>query len=255
MMDYNKMPLLEEDISENLVIPNYVKIYDIIFNLIVEGVIKAGDVVPSENKLANYWKVSRGTVRMAMRKLEEDGYINKTQGKQAVVSTHALQYKDGFQWLFNPCIENCVDTIDEIKISAQYQPCGVYVAHELGYKKPGDLMVFTSTDYFSNGRQVANTVTIFDAEFMEKFQLDMNDIENMKEFSTYGLYRMAKHAKTVFNVLNADADSYIAGINKNEPVIIVEEILVEEGDKQLSYAKHQLLGSMYRFSMERKSHM
>jgi len=114
-----------------------------------------------------------------MRKLEEDGYINKTQGKQAVVSTHALQYKDGFQWLFNPCIENCVDTIDEIKISAQYQPCGVYVAHELGYKKPGDLMVFTSTDYFSNGRQVANTVTIFDAEYMEKFQLDMNDIEKL----------------------------------------------------------------------------
>jgi len=30
MMDYNKLPLLEEDISENLVIPNYVKIYDII---------------------------------------------------------------------------------------------------------------------------------------------------------------------------------------------------------------------------------
>ncbi len=55
--------------------------------------------------------------------------------------------------------------------------------------------------------------------------------------------------------MNADADSYIVGINKNEPVIIVEEILVEEGDKQLSYAKHQLLGSMYRFSMERKSHM
>ncbi|HBE85217.1 MAG TPA: hypothetical protein DDW53_06790 [Lachnoclostridium sp.] len=157
--------------------------------------------------------------------------------------------------MFNPCIENCVDTTDEIKISAQYQPCGVYAAHDLGYKKPGDLMIFTSTDYFSNGRQVANTVTIFDAEYMEKFQLDLNDIEKMKEFSTYGLYRLAKHAKTVFNVLNADADSYIAGINKNEPVIIVEEILVEEGDKQLSYAKHQLLGSMYRFSMERKSHM
>ncbi len=255
MMDYNKLPLLGEDISESLVIPNYVKIYDIIFNLIVEGVIKAGDVVPSENKLADYWKVSRGTVRMAMRKLEEDGYINKTQGKQAVVATHALQYKDGFQWLFNPCIENCVDTIDEIRISAQYQPCGVYVAHELGHKKPGDLMVLNNTNYYFNGRQMANTVTIFDAEYIEKYQLDINDTEKIREFSVYGLYRLAKRAKTVFNVLNADADSYIEGINKNEPVIIVEEILVDEGDRPLSYVKHQLLGSKYRFSMERKSHL
>ncbi len=255
MFDCSQLPMLEKDVSENLIIPNYVKIYDIIFDLIVEGVIKTGDAVPSENMLASYWKVSRGTVRMAMRKLEEDGYINKTQGKQAVVAAYALQSKDGFQWLFNPCLENCVDTIDEIKTVALYQPLGVYVAHELGYEKSGVLMVSVRTDYFSGGRQVANTTTIFDAKYVEEYQLDMNDMERIKNFSVFELYQVAKRAKTVFNVLNADTDSYIADTGKNEPIIIVEEILVGDTDKQLAYSKHQLLGSKYRFSMERKSHL
>ncbi len=255
MIDYDQLPLLEKDASDNLTIPNYVKIYDIIFNLIVEGVLSTGDVVPSENMLASYWKVSRGTVRMAMRKLEEDGYINKTQGKQAVVAAYALQSKDGFQWLFNPCLENCVDTIEEIRANSLYQPCGIYVAHELGYEKAGTLMVSVRADYFASGRQVASTTTIFDAKYLEEFSLDINNDDMIKNFIVNELYQLSKRAKTVFNVLNADTDSHIADINKNEPIVIVEEILVGDTDKPLAYSKHQLLGSKYRFSMERKSHL
>ncbi len=255
MIDYNQLPLIEKDTLDNALIPNYVKIYDIIFNLIVEGVIKPGDVVPSENALASYWKVSRGTVRMAMRKLEEDGYINKTQGKQAVVAAYAMQSKDGFQWLFNPCLENCVDTIDEIRSEPTYQPCGVYVAHELGHEKSRNLMISVSTDYYSGGRQLANTITIFDAKCLEEYNLEFSDNEAIQKFVVNDLYQVSKRAKTVFNVLNADTNSYIALINKNEPIMIIEEILVGSNDKPLAYSKHQLLGSKYRFSIERKSHI
>ena len=252
--DYSRLPLLEGEDSETPALPNYVKIYDIIFSLIVEGVIKTGEAVPSENALAGYWNVSRGTVRMAMRKLEEDGYIHKTQGKQAVVAANALQSKSGFQWLYNPCLENSVDTIDEMSSYPQYQPCGVYVAREMGYEGGGQLMVSVSTNYFSKGRQVANTATIFDAAFLEEYGLDMNNRETIQNFVVERLYQLAKRSKTVFNVFNA-ADSYIADAHKNAPVLVVEEILLGEGDKPLAYAKHQLLGSQYRFSMERKSHL
>ncbi len=56
--------------------PNYVKAYDNLYRLIIEGVIKDGDKLPSENAMAKHWGVSRGTIRMAMKRLEEDGYIN-----------------------------------------------------------------------------------------------------------------------------------------------------------------------------------
>ncbi len=99
MMDYKEMPQLGD-----LNIPYYVQIYDIIYQLIQDEKLKEGDSLPGENILAEYWNVSRSTVRMAVRKLEEDGYIYKMQGKRprlraswpgtrmdcSILPTHAL---------------------------------------------------------------------------------------------------------------------------------------------------------------------
>ncbi len=253
MIDFDKLPMLAEDDSENIVVPNYVKIYDIIFHLIDEGVLNKGDAIPSENTLANYWNVSRGTVRMAMRKLEEDGYITKTQGKQAVVATFALQTKEGFHWLYNTCMDNCLDIINEVKVESIYQPCGVYVAHELGYDKPGFLVLSVNTNYYSETCHVANSIMIFDAKYVDEFKLDITNEERMKQFIVKDIYHHAKRSKTVFNVLSADDDTVIDNMDSGEPIVIVEEILMDENDNQLAYCKHRLNGSKYRFSMERKT--
>jgi DNA-binding GntR family transcriptional regulator len=255
MMDYTEFPLLEGDTSESAMIPNYVKIYDIIFNLISQGLLTNGDVIPSENTLAGYWNVSRGTVRMAMRKLEEDGYINKTQGKQAVVATYADQTQKGLHWLYNLSVDNCLDTIDEIQVKISYQSCGIYIAHELGYEKPGFLVVSVSSDYYAKNCHVANTVTIFNAQLLEEFHLDINKEEEIKQFVVKDIYQHARRSKIIFNVLNADEDTVIRDLEPEEPVIIMEEILLGEIEKRLAYCKLRLRGNKYRFLMERKAPM
>lgn len=255
MIEYTEFPLLVEDTSESAVMPNYVKIYDIIYNLIGQGKLMSGDAIPSENTLAGYWNVSRGTVRMAMRKLEEDGYINKTQGKQAVVATFADQTNKGLHWIYNLSVENCLDTIDEIQTEISFQSCGVYIAHELGYEKPGFLVVSVRTNYYAKGCQVANTVTILNAQYLEEFKLDTNNEEMIKQFVVKDIYQYAKRSKIIFNVLRADEDDVIKDLDSNEPVIIMEEILLGENDKHLAYCKLRLKGSKYRFLMERKAPM
>ena len=89
MMDYKEMPQLGD-----LNIPYYVQIYDIIYQLIQDEKLKEGDSLPGENILAEYWNVSRSTVRMAVRKLEEDGYIYKMQGKKTTVTGQLARNKD-----------------------------------------------------------------------------------------------------------------------------------------------------------------
>ena len=39
--------------------PNYVKAYDNLYRLIIDGTIKDGDKLPSENAMAKHWGVSR----------------------------------------------------------------------------------------------------------------------------------------------------------------------------------------------------
>lgn len=255
MIKYSELPLLEEDAAESAMIPNYVKIYDIIFKLIGQGVLTNGDVMPSENTLARHWNVGRGTVRMAMRKLEEDGYIHKTQGKQAAVSIYADQTQNGMHWIYNLCVENCLDRIEETKVEITYQACGVYIAHELGYEKPGFPVVSVSADYYTKKCHVANAVTIFNAQYLEKFNLDINNEEGIKQFVVKDIYQYVKRSKTVFNVLSADEDTVIRDLKAKQPLIIMEEILLGENDERLAYCKIRLKGSEYRFLIERKSPM
>lgn len=77
MDDCRTLPLLRE-----LNIPCYIQIYDIVYEMISNGILKEGDTIPGENAMAAYWNVSRSTIRLAVRKLEEDGLIYKMQGKK-----------------------------------------------------------------------------------------------------------------------------------------------------------------------------
>ena len=96
-MDYRDMPMLK-DIDTSY----YVQIYDIICQLIQSGELKEGDVLPGENIMAEYWNISRSTVRMAMRRLAEEGYIYKMHGKKSTITGQMTRQEEGLQRIFNP---------------------------------------------------------------------------------------------------------------------------------------------------------
>ena len=81
MDDCRTLPLLRK-----LNIPCYIQIYDIVYEMISNGILKEGDTIPGENAMAAYWNVSRSTIRLAVRKLEENGLIYKMQGKKTTVT-------------------------------------------------------------------------------------------------------------------------------------------------------------------------
>ena len=60
-------------------------------NEIVDGYYEAGDQLPSEKRLCDYFDVSRVTVRHALHTLENEGYIFKKQGVGAFVAEKNLK--------------------------------------------------------------------------------------------------------------------------------------------------------------------
>ncbi|MEC1259731.1 trehalose operon repressor [Bacillus swezeyi] len=63
----------------------YVMIYKEIAEQIDKGVLSAGDILSSENDLAEQYETSRETVRKALNVLVQNGYIQKIKGKGSVV--------------------------------------------------------------------------------------------------------------------------------------------------------------------------
>ena len=63
----------------------YEAIYQDLLNMIESHKIKAGELLPSEFHLRDYYKASRDTVRKALMMLSQNGYIQKSQGKGSIV--------------------------------------------------------------------------------------------------------------------------------------------------------------------------
>ncbi len=55
---------------------------------VTAGLLKPGDPLPSEPKLAEALNVARGTVRMALGRLEQEGFISRVHGKGSFVRDH-----------------------------------------------------------------------------------------------------------------------------------------------------------------------
>jgi DNA-binding GntR family transcriptional regulator len=66
-------------------IPQHKKIYELLRKLIIDGVYKEGDLLPSENDLCKLHQITRPTVRVALTRLANDGLIKKHQGKGSIV--------------------------------------------------------------------------------------------------------------------------------------------------------------------------
>lgn len=55
-------------------------------NQIISGQLKEGDLLPSENALAEQYRITRTTIRHALDELVKEGYIEKKKGKGSSVS-------------------------------------------------------------------------------------------------------------------------------------------------------------------------
>jgi len=86
------MPLRDESRVKNeksteytAVLPNHSRVYEILRQHINEGVYTEGDLLPSENELCALHKVTRPTIRKALDRLTNEGFIVRHQGKGSIV--------------------------------------------------------------------------------------------------------------------------------------------------------------------------
>ncbi|PUU87455.1 MAG: GntR family transcriptional regulator, partial [Halanaerobium sp.] len=81
--------------------PLYLKIKEHIENLIDQEIYEAGDKLPSETAFAKELDVSRASLREALRVLEKEGKIIKSQGVGTFISKPIPRFKRGIEELFS----------------------------------------------------------------------------------------------------------------------------------------------------------
>ena len=80
--------------------PLYIQIQDIIIKKIEERIFLPGEMIPSERKMAETYGVNRMTVKRAIEKLVEEGYLVRKPGSGTYVAkwdNKKIDYDDALQ--------------------------------------------------------------------------------------------------------------------------------------------------------------
>lgn len=94
----------------------YSKLSDRIIQYIKEENLRPGDKLPGERKLAVEWKVSRPTLREAIRELENQGIVRVEVGK----GTFVTDYVDGRQFSIHLALKNFLELFEIKTVLERY---------------------------------------------------------------------------------------------------------------------------------------
>jgi Transcriptional regulators len=88
-----KSPILLGQLIEDSGVPLYYQLVSIIKRNITGGILKPGDLLPSEAEIIETYQVSRSTVRQALGALQSEGLVFRRRGKGTYISNPKVKRK------------------------------------------------------------------------------------------------------------------------------------------------------------------
>ncbi len=195
-------------------------IYESLISKIQNKQFKVNTALPSEEELGKYYLASRVTIRKALSKLEQDGYIRKQQGKGSIVirsnvksKTVLLIIPDVFRYIFSDLIKGIEFTLRSQNIS---------------------LLIANSFNNQSIERSIIrNHIDIVDAIIFEPAQVNNT---NYKQSKTYQKLMSKPTICINSKIPNIDLHSLLLDDQKNME-LVSDYVLSQNINKALILAK------------------
>lgn len=226
----------------------YVKIYDELHTMILNGVFPAGSQLPSEPELSSQMKVSRMTLRKALALLQEDFLVQNIQGKGNFVrdfkdfNKNLTSESDKHPMNYASCMQP--DSVeldvhlelpsDFIKKNIQNDTAAVVVA-DRWFKRENELIGYA--------------LTFIPIETISRYHVDLSNEQDVITFLENTLYDACAHRSSHYSVTTTG--SFITkrySFPTSTPMVLISETLYHEEETVLASSKFYL--PSYHFSME-----
>ena len=230
-------------------IPVHVPIYNMLYADIVNGLYKDGAQLPSETTLTEKYGVSRNTVRLALAILNEDGLIQKSQGKGTLVTYRGQGSLTNAPRIFNPIIHCAKNEIEAIDISYNYAPPTEVAQSRLGIKAT-EIVMASNHVYSSGGKPVGHAFIQIPVKHINDINVNLHSEDEVSNLINKTIFEMAETAKMTVRLVYAEENiTTFLQIQANEPVIYIEEILFNARGDGLARCKLYFIPDKYEISL------
>ncbi|HJF30232.1 MAG TPA: GntR family transcriptional regulator [Sporosarcina psychrophila] len=173
--------------------PLYIKVYDKLFKMIMDGIYPAESQLPSEPELAKMFGVSRMTLRQSLALLQDDGLVKNIHGRgNFITKSKNDSVLPGLESLGNPIYKSHSEKIDEVEMNFRLDLESDYTRQVLQRKMSA--VVAIERWYKSDDKVVAYAFTFMAIETVSELGLDLQDEKQVLSVLEDEVYDLAKHA-------------------------------------------------------------
>ena len=231
----------------------YQQLSDILIAQIENKVFKPGNQLPTEIELSKAYKLNRHTVRQAIERLEDEGFVYKMRGKGTFVANNKIPYKISKKARFTTAILDVGLTPDARLIDSFQTTAGKELSDKLNVN-PADKITVLEILRFVNKIPFCQTTSFLSSA---KFPDLMNHMSG--SFSLYKLLREqygieATRASSTFEVSLAEqSDMEILQIPPRVPLLIVKSISKSQHGEIVEYCITKFRGDLCNITVDLSS--
>ena len=188
-----------------------------------------------------------------MRRLEEDGFLIRRQGRPATISAYVNVTKRSINWLNNICLENAIAAITSVRMKMGMQRCINLICEKLMVPL-GEKVLGIHLGYYQGTEKVAHSFFSMHPSCLARYNVNSKDHSAVKEFCLSGIFEAAKLSRSTMYVSSSDQEEHsLYSLEEGAPLMAVEGVLFDREDQPIAYYKHHLNANRYRFALERKA--
>lgn len=237
-------------ISRDSGIACYQQLSEILVKQIEKGVFRPSELIPTEMELSKRYKLNRHTVRQAIERLEDEGFVYRIRGKGTFVADNKISYKVSKQTRFTTSILDVGLNPDARLLDSYEISAGRELSRKLNIKSSAKVVVLEILR-FVNKIPFCHTTSFLNSDRFPDIQ---NHIKG--NFSLYELLKKhydveATRTSSSFEV-SMPENSYmdILRISPKIPLLVVKSIAKDQNGEVVEHCVTKFRGDMCSISVE-----
>lgn len=230
----------------------YVETYEEIRKLIKKKNIKPEEAIPSENELAEFFGVSRGTVRQAIALLKEDGIIYNQQGVGNILLDPENNKKTGLEFINVPIFQFNNVEYTKVEFVTEFQPASIKMKEFLE-NDDNFMIMLINVKYYIKDKVAALLMYFINYEEVKEYDLNLNTEEELKNFIDKVIIRKIVKSDLTFQGFKArESIAKKMNMHVGDYIIYFSEVMRKQDGTVAFYRRAYFDPNYFTFSLTRK---
>jgi len=230
-------------------IPLYYQLKTNLLDEILQGKWMVGELLPSENELAEAYQVSRATVRRALAELQREGRIATRKGKGSIVAQPKMEQDLLCFYSLARSFSKGPHQVSSRTLHKDKTTADPVVARHLQIGSTAPVVIITRLRYV-DGEPIMLETSHLPSSICPGLEQEIH-IEALYDHleARYGIY-VSRAEEFLQAVAATPEEAAHLGIPRGMPVFLVERVSYTPEDKPIEFRHSVVRGDRFRYKVE-----